>query len=34
MRQIQKDRFSLRLKVVGGNLTADQLMVIAEASKK
>jgi len=33
MRQIQKDSFSLRLKVVGGNLTADQLITIAEISK-
>ncbi|GHT11393.1 hypothetical protein FACS1894170_04910 [Planctomycetales bacterium] len=34
MRQIQKDRFSLRLKVVGGNLTAEQLVTIAEIAKK
>lgn len=34
MRQVQKDRFSLRLKVVGGNLTADQLIVISEAAEK
>ncbi|MDR1070288.1 MAG: 4Fe-4S binding protein [Gracilibacteraceae bacterium] len=34
MRQTQKNRFSLRLKVVGGNLTADQLLTIAEISKK
>jgi dissimilatory sulfite reductase (desulfoviridin) alpha/beta subunit len=34
MRQVQKNNFSLRLKVVGGNLTADQLCVIAEISKK
>jgi dissimilatory sulfite reductase (desulfoviridin) alpha/beta subunit len=34
MRQIQKDRFSLRLKVVGGNLTAEQFLTIAEISKK
>jgi dissimilatory sulfite reductase (desulfoviridin) alpha/beta subunit len=34
MRQVQKNRFSLRLKVVGGNLTADQLLTIAEVSKK
>ncbi|GHV49119.1 hypothetical protein FACS189499_09950 [Clostridia bacterium] len=34
MRQIQKNNFSLRLKVVGGNLTADQLLIIAEISKK
>jgi dissimilatory sulfite reductase (desulfoviridin) alpha/beta subunit len=34
MRQIQKDNFSLRLKVVGGNLTAEQLVTIANVSKK
>jgi anaerobic sulfite reductase subunit C len=34
MRQVQKERFSLRLKVVGGNITADQLLTIAEISKK
>ncbi|MCL2398851.1 MAG: 4Fe-4S binding protein [Defluviitaleaceae bacterium] len=34
MRQVQKDYFSMRLKVVGGNLTADQLTAIAEISKK
>ena len=34
MRQVQKDHFSLRLNVVGGNLTADQLFTIAEISKK
>lgn len=34
MRQIQKNNFSLRLKVVGGNLTAKQLTTIAEISKK
>ncbi|MDR1514422.1 MAG: 4Fe-4S binding protein [Synergistaceae bacterium] len=34
MRQKQKENFSLRLKVVGGNLTADQLMTIAGAAKK
>jgi dissimilatory sulfite reductase (desulfoviridin) alpha/beta subunit len=34
MRQVQKDNFSLRLKVVGGNLTAEQLITIAEISKK
>jgi dissimilatory sulfite reductase (desulfoviridin) alpha/beta subunit len=33
MRQKQKDCFSLRLKVVGGNLTADQLSTITEAAK-
>jgi dissimilatory sulfite reductase (desulfoviridin) alpha/beta subunit len=34
MRQVQKDCFSLRLKVVGGNLTAWQLRTIAEISQK
>jgi len=34
MQQAQKNNFSLRLKVVGGNLTADQLLTIAEISKK
>jgi dissimilatory sulfite reductase (desulfoviridin) alpha/beta subunit len=34
MRQRQKDNFSLRLKVVGGNLTAEQLITIANVSKK
>jgi dissimilatory sulfite reductase (desulfoviridin) alpha/beta subunit len=34
MRQKQKDTFSLRLKVVGGNLTAEQLVTIANVSKK
>jgi dissimilatory sulfite reductase (desulfoviridin) alpha/beta subunit len=34
MRQVQKNNFSLRLKVVGGNLTASQLLAIAEISKK
>ena len=34
MRQAQKNHFSLRLKVVGGNLTAEQLLTIAEISKK
>ena len=34
MRQVQKNTFSLRLKVVGGNLTAEQLTVIAEISDK
>jgi dissimilatory sulfite reductase (desulfoviridin) alpha/beta subunit len=34
MRQAQKNTFSLRLKVVGGNLTAKQLITIAEISKK
>ncbi|MDR2075336.1 MAG: sulfurtransferase TusA family protein [Desulfovibrio sp.] len=34
MRQKQKDRFSLRLKVVGGNLTAGQIRTIADMSQK
>ncbi|MDR2670603.1 MAG: coenzyme F420 hydrogenase, partial [Oscillospiraceae bacterium] len=34
MRQIQKNRFSLRLKVVGGHLTAAQLVTIAGISTK
>jgi dissimilatory sulfite reductase (desulfoviridin) alpha/beta subunit len=34
MRQIQKNNFSLRLKVVGGNLTAAQLAVVAEIAEK
>jgi anaerobic sulfite reductase subunit C len=34
MQQVQKNNFSLRLKVVGGNLTADQLQTIASISKK
>ena len=34
MRQVQKNHFSLRLKVVGGNLTAAQLAVIAAISEK
>ncbi|MDR2693097.1 MAG: 4Fe-4S binding protein [Chitinispirillales bacterium] len=34
MRQVRKNNFSLRLKVVGGNLTAEQLQTIAEISKK
>jgi dissimilatory sulfite reductase (desulfoviridin) alpha/beta subunit len=34
MRQKQKDHFSLRLKVVGGNLTAEQLVTIANVSEK
>jgi sulfate adenylyltransferase subunit 1 len=34
MRQAQKNHFSLRLKVVGGNLSAEQLVAIAEISKK
>lgn len=34
MRQKQKNNFSLRLRVVGGNLTAGQLSKIAEVSEK
>jgi dissimilatory sulfite reductase (desulfoviridin) alpha/beta subunit len=34
MRQVQKNHFSLRLKVVGGNLSTEQLVAIAEISKK
>ncbi len=34
MRQKQKNNFSLRLRVVGGNLTAVQLAKIAEAAEK
>ena len=34
MRQVQKDRFSLRLKVVGGNLTTDQIRTIAEVADR
>lgn len=34
MRQKQKDNFSLRLKVIGGTVTADQLLKIAEVSKE
>ncbi|MDR3135691.1 MAG: coenzyme F420 hydrogenase, partial [Deltaproteobacteria bacterium] len=34
MRQTQKDRFSLRLKVVGGNLTTGQLKTISEISDR
>jgi dissimilatory sulfite reductase (desulfoviridin) alpha/beta subunit len=34
MRQVQKDNFSLRLKVVGGNLTAKQLAAISEVAEK
>ncbi|MDR2422470.1 MAG: 4Fe-4S binding protein [Deltaproteobacteria bacterium] len=32
MRQRQKDHFSLRLKVVGGNLSADQLKTVAKVA--
>lgn len=34
MRQKQKNNFSLRLRVVGGNLTAEQLAKIAEVAEK
>lgn len=34
MRQKQKNNFSLRLRVVGGNVTAEQLAKIAEVAKK
>jgi dissimilatory sulfite reductase (desulfoviridin) alpha/beta subunit len=34
MRQIQKDRFSMRLKVIGGQLTAEQLQTICTAAQK
>ena len=34
MRQKQKNNFSLRLRVVGGNVTAKQLAKIAEVSEK
>lgn len=34
MRQKQKNNFSLRLRVVGGNLTAKQLAKVAEVSEK
>ncbi|GHU63594.1 hypothetical protein FACS189418_7180 [Clostridia bacterium] len=34
LKQAQKDCFSLRLKVIGGNLTAEQLFSIAELSKE
>ncbi|MGN0649463.1 MAG: 4Fe-4S binding protein [Oscillospiraceae bacterium] len=34
MRQKQKNNFSLRLRVVGGNLTAKQLATIAEVSER
>ena len=34
MRQKQKNCFSLRLRVVGGNVTAGQLAKIAEVSEK
>ena len=34
MKQKQKDNFSLRLSVVGGQVTAEQLVAITEVSKK
>jgi len=34
MRQVQKNHFSLRLKVVGGNLTAKQLITISQIAEK
>ncbi|MDR3230684.1 MAG: 4Fe-4S binding protein [Synergistaceae bacterium] len=34
MRQKQKDNFSMRLKAVGGNFTAEQLVTIANVSEK
>lgn len=34
MRQKQKDHFSLRLRVVGGTVTAEQLAVIQAVAKK
>jgi dissimilatory sulfite reductase (desulfoviridin) alpha/beta subunit len=34
MRQIQKDQFSLRLKVIGGQVTAEQLQKIGEVAQK
>ena len=34
MRQKQKDNFSLRLAVVGGTLTAENLKKIAEVAEK
>ena len=34
MRQKQKNNFSLRVRVVGGNLTAKQLAKIAEVAEK
>ena len=34
MRQIQKDQFSLRLKVIGGQVTAEHLQRIGEVAKK
>jgi dissimilatory sulfite reductase (desulfoviridin) alpha/beta subunit len=34
MRQIQKDRFSLRLRVAGGQLSAEQLQKISETAQR
>ena len=34
MRQKQKNHFSLRLAVVGGNLTAENLKIIADVADK
>ncbi|MDR1956212.1 MAG: 4Fe-4S binding protein [Treponema sp.] len=34
MRQVQKDRFSLRLRVIGGHLTADKIAKIREIAEK
>ncbi|MDR1900734.1 MAG: 4Fe-4S binding protein [Treponema sp.] len=34
MRQIQKDKFSMRLKVIGGQLKAEQLKKISEVAQK
>jgi dissimilatory sulfite reductase (desulfoviridin) alpha/beta subunit len=34
MRQVQKDHFSMRLKVVGGQLTTEQVVKIGEAARK
>ncbi len=34
MRQKQKNCFSLRLKVVGGHVTANQLATISEVAEK
>jgi dissimilatory sulfite reductase (desulfoviridin) alpha/beta subunit len=34
MRQVQKDKFSLRLKVIGGQVTAEHLRTIGEVAKK
>ena len=34
MKQKQKDNFSLRLSVVGGQVTAEQLVAITEVAKK